>query len=349
MRATVILLLGLVHFNVQKTHAQITFNGQGGLPVPPGAPSQTIGITQSTNTVTGIGVLGGCSVIESVNLNMTHTFVGDVGILLIGPGGQVLDLSTGNGSGGDNFTNTVFSDNAPLFITQGTPPYTGTFRPEGRATSINFPYSNANPLGTFTFANTFNGTNADGVWTLYINDFLAADIGVLISWSITFGTGSGNITANAGPNRTICEGGTTTLTASGGDTYLWSDGSTTSTISVSPTATTTYTVTVTVANCGTDTDDAVVTVNPRPTLTLSVVNTPDVCAGNCINILATANGFNSYSGTLRLTQGATVLSTVPFSFVGATATIAICPPPNTPAGPFDVQILTLTNGSCSCP
>ncbi len=51
------------------------------------------------------------------------------------------------------------------------------------------------------------------------------------------------ITASAGSDISICDGESTTLTASGGTTYLWSNGETTASITVSPTETTTYTVT----------------------------------------------------------------------------------------------------------
>jgi hypothetical protein len=52
------------------------------------------------------------------------------------------------------------------------------------------------------------------------------------------------VTASASSNVTICAGKSTTLTASGGDTYSWSSGGTSSSIVVSPTVTTTYTATV---------------------------------------------------------------------------------------------------------
>ncbi|MFN8349941.1 MAG: T9SS type A sorting domain-containing protein [Flavobacteriales bacterium] len=45
--------------------------------------------------------------------------------------------------------------------------------------------------------------------------------------------------------NTICEGGSVTLTASGGGTYLWNTGATTAAITVSPSSSTTYTATVT--------------------------------------------------------------------------------------------------------
>lgn len=48
----------------------------------------------------------------------------------------------------------------------------------------------------------------------------------------------------------ICVGGSTTLTASGGSSYVWNNGQTTAAISVSPSVYTTYTVTVTnVSGC----------------------------------------------------------------------------------------------------
>ncbi|MBL0343146.1 MAG: PKD domain-containing protein [Bacteroidetes bacterium] len=54
--------------------------------------------------------------------------------------------------------------------------------------------------------------------------------------------------ADAGPQQFICRGDSATFTATGGLTYLWSNGSTSSSISVAPTIGTTYFVTVTDAN-----------------------------------------------------------------------------------------------------
>jgi len=56
-------------------------------------------------------------------------------------------------------------------------------------------------------------------------------------------------TANAGVNPSICSGGTTTLSGSGGSTYNWlPGGATTANISVNPTTTTIYTLTVNLNN-----------------------------------------------------------------------------------------------------
>ncbi|TAL58081.1 MAG: hypothetical protein EPN85_12435 [Bacteroidetes bacterium] len=63
---------------------------------------------------------------------------------------------------------------------------------------------------------------------------------------------------------TICAGQTAILTASGGGTYSWSNGATTSSITITPTAAATYSVIVSIGSCS-DTAGASVTVNPSPT------------------------------------------------------------------------------------
>ncbi|MCB0559694.1 MAG: proprotein convertase P-domain-containing protein [Phaeodactylibacter sp.] len=181
----------LLFSGFSKTFAQ-TFVGQGGLPFPPGAPAQTVGNTTSVAVVSGVGALGACLQIDNVTIDLEHTWVGDIALFLISPSGTVLELSSGNGGSGDNYQVTTFSDAAFAFITAGAPPFNGGFWPEGRQQDTNCFCSNANPEGTFTFTNTFDGENADGNWQLFLNDYVAADAGTLNSWSITF---SGNGTS----------------------------------------------------------------------------------------------------------------------------------------------------------
>lgn len=321
----------------------VTFNGAGNLPIPPGAPGQTVGVTTSDCGVSGIGVLGGCVTIDNVEINLQHSWVGDIGILLIGPGGQVLELSTGNGGAGNDYTNTVFSDQASDFITTGAPPFSGTFKPEGRVTNLNNPYSNGPALGTHTFANTYNGLNADGTWQLYINDYVAADVGELLSWSITFNQGGNPPDANAGPDINACAGQNTTLTATGGDSYLWSTGAATASISVMPTTATTYTVTVTSAGCGTDTDEVIVAISPNPAVSFSVAN-PNVCAGGCTNITANFTGIAPFTLTYSI-PGAGESTQV---FLNNSATFQVCVPPDAPPGSFQIQATALTDTNCTC-
>jgi gliding motility-associated-like protein len=70
--------------------------------------------------------------------------------------------------------------------------------------------------------------------------------------------------ADAGSDQIICNGQSVNLTAYGGISYQWSNGSNNQNTNVSPTVTTTYIVTVTDANGCTDSDDVQVIVNPLP-------------------------------------------------------------------------------------
>lgn len=74
------------------------------------------------------------------------------------------------------------------------------------------------------------------------------------------------VTANAGPDQSICAGQSTVLNGIGGGTYKWSqNNATTPSINVSPTATQTYTLKVTQGNCSA-TDEVIVKVNPNPVI-----------------------------------------------------------------------------------
>jgi hypothetical protein len=74
------------------------------------------------------------------------------------------------------------------------------------------------------------------------------------------------IVTTAASSSTICQGVSTTLTASGAVTYLWSNGQTGDSITVSPGATTTYTVTGTSAQGCSVTDSVTVAVAAAPVL-----------------------------------------------------------------------------------
>ena len=203
-----------------------TFNGQGGLPFP---PSGTMGVTESAVDVTGIGILGGCTYIENVTIDLNHTWTGDIAFFLIAPDGTFIELSSGNGGPGNNFANTVFTDSAPLNIVSGAPPFTGSFNPEGRQnTTLVSPFPNTGAPGTFTFQNTFDGINADGTWLLYLNDFITDDVGFLNSWSITFVNNGISFTVDLGPDLLVCAGDDVVLTANNtapSPSYLWQNGS----------------------------------------------------------------------------------------------------------------------------
>ena len=112
--------------------------------------------------------------------------------------------------------------------------------------------------------------------------------------------------ANAGEDVAICEGETITLTASGGGSYMWNTGETTSSIDVSPNETTTYSVTVTENNCE-STDDITVTVNPIPVANAG--SDTMIMFGDSITLTASGGGTYLWS-TGQMTQSITVTPVV---------------------------------------
>ena len=86
---------------------------------------------------------------------------------------------------------------------------------------------------------------------------------------------------------TICTGDAITLNASGGSIYLWSNGSSTSSISVTPSVSTSYTISTTNGSC-LGTAQITVTVRPPPVATISGNN--NICLGNSATLIATGGG-----------------------------------------------------------
>ncbi|RKE95315.1 T9SS type A sorting domain-containing protein [Ichthyenterobacterium magnum] len=107
------------------------------------------------------------------------------------------------------------------------------------------------------------------------------------------------VIANAGDDETICHGYEVILTATGGDSYLWSTGATTQSITVNPTITTNYTVTVFEGN-NQDTDDVTVYVNPNPNVAIVNGDNVTILEGEFITLSAT--GANSYQWSNGATQ-----------------------------------------------
>jgi gliding motility-associated-like protein len=109
-----------------------------------------------------------------------------------------------------------------------------------------------------------------------------------------------------GADQTVCEGTTVTLTASGADSYTWSDGTTANPLIFVPSlGTTTISCTgTTLAGC-TGTDDAVITVNPNPSPVIT--GALEYCTGNfsTLNTTATFSSYQWSDGSTNSTLDAT--------------------------------------------
>jgi subtilisin-like proprotein convertase family protein len=141
--------------------------------VPKSIPDNSATGVSSTLTLSGPGT------IQDLNVriaSITHTWVGDLQIRLRSPLGTVVwlaDRPGGASNSGDNFTNTVFDDQASTTLgAAGTAaPYTGSFKPQ----------SGAQPSGTLS---AFIGQSMTGTWTLDVFDLASSDTGTLQSWGL---------------------------------------------------------------------------------------------------------------------------------------------------------------------
>ena len=99
-----------------------------------------------------------------VHLDLVHTRVSDLTILLEAPDGTVVELLSDVGGTGDDLTGTIFDDDATQSIVNGTAPFTGEFQPEG-------------------LLRDFTGTDINGTWTLTVTDSsLNRNTGALLDW-----------------------------------------------------------------------------------------------------------------------------------------------------------------------
>jgi precorrin-6B methylase 2 len=107
------------------------------------------------------------------------------------------------------------------------------------------------------------------------------------------------VVARAGGNKDICQGSPVTLTATGGDRYLWSTGAKTASITVNPKTTTKYSVTAYIGEAS-GTDEAVVTVSPKPNVTIINGSEAAILEGEFITL--SAQGANRYKWSNGATQ-----------------------------------------------
>ncbi len=161
------------------------------------APTYTSVFSDIDVTGFPLDTLFGVNSIQSVCVNITHTWIDDLNLYLVAPNGHFLELSTDNGEDGDNYVNTCFTPTAIESIKGDFPfapasfaPFTGNWQPEG-------PWSD------------IEGTTINGLWRLQLVDDNNGSTGNLLNWSIQFsGQDIGNFK------------------------YLWSTGETTDSISV---------------------------------------------------------------------------------------------------------------------
>lgn len=138
----------------------------------------------------------------------------------------------------------------------------------------------------------YNGVTYTTAGTYTINTTNANGCTHVVTLNLTVNNPTVAIAASA---ETVCAETEVTLTASGTDTYLWSTGATTASITITPTETTTYSVTGYDNNGCEATDAVTITVNPATSETVNV----SICEGESY----------TYNGTAYTTAGTYTINT----------------------------------------
>jgi len=150
------------------------------------------GTTSSTLNVSG---MSGFITDLNVELDINHSFDGDLEVYLVAPTGQEVELFTDVGGSSDNFTGTVLDNEASTSIVSGSAPFTGSYTPEGDLSSI-------------------YGINPNGAWKLKVTDDSSIDTGTLNSWKLEIAAVDNSTYQDIGiePSIPIPDNGTTSST-----------------------------------------------------------------------------------------------------------------------------------------
>ncbi|MFN4233284.1 MAG: gliding motility-associated C-terminal domain-containing protein [Bacteroidia bacterium] len=287
----------------------------------------------NVNTVTG-PVNASLCVGNPINPAITHTTSGATGI------GTPSGLPSG----------VTATWNANTITLSGTPTTTGTFNYSipltggcGTVSATGTIIVNPSPIpiitgdtvicsgqtaqlttGNFT---SYNWSNGGSTQTITVSPTANTTYYLLVTDANgCIGGDSIDVLVNPLPNVTIngitsiCEGQSTTLTATGGGAYLWSTGDNTSSIIINPTVPTSYTVVVTSNNgC---VDSASVNVSVFQTPNASITGSQNMCSGKEYTL--TANGGSIYSwNTGDTTSTITVNTTIDTTFI-VTVSNGVC-------------------------
>jgi subtilisin-like proprotein convertase family protein len=215
--AATLATLGLVPFGVVLTtsspaHAVVTTLSNT-------APITINDNANATPYPSPISVSGLTGEIQSVTVTLTglsHTYVADVAVVLVGPNNEALMLMNSVGYQAapysvSNVTLTI-TDSAPTKLPFSTLPTTGSFKPASYRNGDSFPtpgpllaYDDPGPLGggSATFASVFGGHAPNGTWNLFVRDVSHGDSGTISGgWTLSVNTAATTATpfvASASP------------------------------------------------------------------------------------------------------------------------------------------------------
>jgi subtilisin-like proprotein convertase family protein len=184
-------------------------------------------IVAATPYPSTIDVSGGPTSIPKMTVRIfgvRHRFVRDMDVLLLSPLGEktILMSDVGSDSAGSATSTFTFDDAAPTSLTTQTDvSFSGTYKPSNFSStadcvgtpSDSFPLSAPQAWIDPPDLARFDGTNANGIWSLYVVDDCEGEAGSIVQWSLRFygrfllsvgkaGTGDG--TVDSSPSGIHC-------------------------------------------------------------------------------------------------------------------------------------------------
>jgi len=143
----------------------------------------------SSGTSTSTLAVTDSRIIADINIevDLSHTYDSDINIMIQSPSGTRCGLASEYGGSGNNYSVTLFDDEASSPISSGSPPFNGAFQPDN---------------GLWIF----DGENIQGTWTLYVYDGYAGDGGTFNSWRINVTYASVNQIPTAAASSDINQG-----------------------------------------------------------------------------------------------------------------------------------------------
>jgi subtilisin-like proprotein convertase family protein len=192
--------------------------GGGGTPTPTPTPGciETTFTNPTVITIPDSGpaspypsdiVVAGLSTVQKVTVTingLTHTFPADLDFLLVGPAGQNAIIWSDAG-GSDDVAGIVVTldDDAATPLPEIGPLVSGTFQPANYGTGDTWPAPAPVPSGDVALS-TFNGTDPNGTWSLYLVDDAGLDLGEITGgWELTICSAGGTPTPTPTPGRIV--------------------------------------------------------------------------------------------------------------------------------------------------
>jgi subtilisin-like proprotein convertase family protein len=117
---------------------------------------------------------------------LTHTYPGDLDVLLEGPTGmKILVMSDAGGQYDVNGVDLLIDDYAPAPLPADAQITSGTWQPTDIVSIDSDVFQAPAPAGPYgTNLNAFEGTDPQGTWKLYVNDDAGGDIGSVNQWCL---------------------------------------------------------------------------------------------------------------------------------------------------------------------